>query len=240
MRKIQFLTLLIVSMFTVTACNAQETSICQGALITMNATGEIESIPDVAEVLLNVKSQANNEVSALQDLSKNIQKIITVLEDLKIKDEDIRTDSISIRPVFNQRDRQEIIAYAGASRVYFKTYDLEKITDLMNGVMAGSDNLFSNITYSSTDKESLEDQARTKAFQKAQHKAKLYADLSGNKLGSVCTITENNVQMMPRRMDLARQETMSLNSAPANISIPIKPGKITTTAQVTLVYQLEN
>jgi len=240
MKIIHVLTLILATFFLSNITHAQNAPYCQGPIITMNATGEIESIPDVAEVLLNVKSQAKDEVTALQDLSKNIQEIITVLEDLNIKDQDIRTDSISIRPVYNQRDRQEITTYAGASRVYFKTYDIKKITELMNSVMAGSDNLFSSITYSSTNKETLEDQARTKAFKKAHHKAKLYAYLSGNKLGSVCTITENNVQVMPRRFDMARQETMALSSAPANISIPIKPGKITTTAQVTLVYQLEN
>lgn len=239
MKLSQYLALILASVFTVTACQAQEMSICQGPVITMSAVGEIESIPDVAEVSLNVKSRAKDEMTALADLSKNIQKIIDVLEDLKIKDENMRTDSINVFPVYDQRNRGEIIAYEGTSRVYFKTYDLSKITELMSGVMAGSKNLFSNITYSADDKDSLEDRAREKAFKKAQHKAKLYADLAENKLGKICTITEGNVQVMPRRFDMARQETMAMAPAPKNMSIPIKPGMIKTTAQVTLVYQLE-
>ena len=240
MKIINILTISFASLIFVSACNSQEVKTCSGPLITMTATGEIESIPDVAEVSLNVKSRANDEMAALQNLSDNIQKIINVLEDLNIKDEDMRTDSINIFPVYDQRNRGEIVAYEGTSRVYFKTFDLVKITQLMSGVMAGSDNLFSNITYSSTDKERLEDQARKAAFKKAQHKALLYAELADNELGTICTITEGNVQVMPRRMDMARQETMALSSAPKNLSIAIKPGKITTTAQVTLVYQLEN
>ena len=73
-----------------------------------------------------------------------------MLEALEIKDESMRTDGISIRPVYDQRNRQEIIAYAGATQTHFKTFDLGKITDLMSGGMAGSDNLFANITYAST------------------------------------------------------------------------------------------
>ncbi|MBT5073115.1 MAG: SIMPL domain-containing protein [Kordiimonadaceae bacterium] len=240
MKILTSLAVLISSIFLINASHAQEGAFCQGPVITMSAIGEIESLPDVAEVSLNVKSQAKDETSALIDLSANIEKIINVLEDLKIKDEDMRTDSISIRPVYDQRNRQEIIAYAGATSVHFKTFDLNKITDLMSGVMAGSDNLFSNITCSSTDKENLEDQARKAAFKKALHKANLYAELAGENLGNICTITEGQVQMMPRRIDMMRQETMAMRSAPVDISIPIKPGKITTTAQVTLVYQLEN
>lgn len=241
MKIINVLTISFASLLFVSACNSQEIKTCSGPIITMTATGEVESIPDTAEVSLNVKSRAKDELAALQGLSENIQKIITVLEDLNIQDEDIRTDSISVFPVYDQRNRQEILAYEGTSRVHFKTYDLGKITELMSGVMAGSDNLFSNITYSSTDIEGLEDQAREVAFKKAQHKALLYAELADNELGTICTITEGRVQVMTRRFDMARQEdTMAMSAAPKNLSIPIKPGKITTTAQVTLVYELEN
>lgn len=240
MKTFQILIIAIASLAVSNIASAQQANICKGALITMSANGEIESIPDVAEVSLNVKSRAKTETEALQGLSENIQRIIDVLEDLKIKDEDMRTDSINVFPVYNQRDRNIIIAYESTSRVHFKTYDLSKITELMSGVMAGSDNLFSNITYTSTDKENLEDQARQAAFKKAQHKAKLYAELAGNKLGNICTITEGHVQVMPRRMDMMRQESMAAAPAPMNLSIPIKPGKIKTTANVTLVYQLDN
>ena len=242
MKIINILTVSFASLLFVSACNAQDSKSCTGPLITMTATGEIESIPDTAEVALNVKSRAKDELAALSGLSENIQKIITVLEDLNIQDEDIRTDSISVFPVYDQRNRQEILAYEGTSRVHFKTYDLGKITELMSGVMAGSDNLFSNITYSSTDIEGLEDQARTAAFNKAQHKAKLYSELADNELGTICTITEGHVQVMPNRMDMMRQERIQVSAAPMqkNLSFPIKPGKIKTTAQVTLVYELEN
>ena len=240
MKKTTFLTMFLASVFAISACQAQEVGICNGSTVTMTATGEIESIPDVAEVSLNVKSRGNNENIALQNLSANIEKIIGVLEDLDIKDEDISTDSINVFPVYDQRNRSEVVAYEGTSRVNFKTFDLTQITELMTGVMAGSDNLFSNITYSSTDKDALEDRARTSAFNKAFHKAELYAELSGNTLGQICTITESNVQVMPRRMDMMRQESIAMAAAPMDISIPIKPGKITTTAQVTLVYSLED
>lgn len=240
MKNAKFFTLFLVGIFTISACQAQEIPSCKGPIITMTATGEIESIPDVAEVSLNVKNRAKDEAGALQGLSQNIDKIIAVLDDLNIKDEDIRTDSISVFPVYDQRNRQEILAYESTSRVHFKTYNLDKITELMSGVMAGSDNLFSNITYSSTEIEKLEDQAREAAFKKAHHKAELYTELADNKLGQICTITEGHVQVMSRRVDMMRQETMAMSSAPKNVSIAIKPGMITTTAQVTLVYQLEN
>lgn len=240
MKIIWVLALLVTGLFFVNYSRAEDENICQGPLITMSAVGEIESIPDVAEISLNVKSQAKDETSALRDLAANIEKIINVLEDLKIKDEDIRTDSISIRPVYDPRNRQEIIAYAGKTNIHFKTFDLTKITDLMSGVMAGNDNLFSNISYSSTNKDNLEDMARSAAFKKAQHKSELYAELSGNQLGRICTINEGNVQLIPRSISMRRQETLAFSSPPTDISIAIKPGKIKTTAQVTLVYQLDN
>ncbi len=243
MIKLSLFALPFTALFFVQNVDAQTLKQCQGPLISMEANGEIESLPDIAEVLLNVKSQNKTEGEALQELSKNLQKIIDVLDDLKIKNENIRTDSINITPVYDPRNRQEIIGYSATSRVYFKTFDLGKISDLMNGVMAGSDNLFSNITYSSSEADHLEDQARIAAFNKAQHKAKLYAELSGNKLGTICTISENNVFTTINQFGINKRSDMAMTSeamSVGNLNIPIKPGKMKTSAHVSLVYQLEN
>jgi uncharacterized protein len=241
MRILNLLALGTLAISVSTTAMAQNIATCEGPLITMEGNGEIESMPDIAEVMLNVKSQNKTEGLALQDLSDNLQKIINVLEELNIKDEHIRTESININPVYNQRNRQEIIGYSGTSRIYFKTLDLKKISNLMNGVMAGSDNLFSNITYSSSENQSLEDQARTKAFKKARHKANLYAELSGNKLGQICTISENRIFTNIEQYGINRRSEamMSSDAGMAKANIPIKPGMMKTTAQVSVVYQLE-
>ncbi len=243
MNQTKFLTIFLASMFTISACQAQEITQCQGPTITMTSTGVVESVPDIAEVMLNVKSEQNTEVEALAGLSDNLQKVVGVLEDLDIEDRDIRTEAININPIYDPRNRQEIIAYRATSRVYFKTFDLENITELMNGVMAGSENLFSSINYSSSKKAELEDQAREIAFKKAFHKATLYADLSQNSLGNVCTITEAQVinRIQPYSVNLRTEAAAAIDSSQAgNLNIPIKPGMITTTAQVTLVYSLED
>ena len=145
MKILKVISLSAASMFLVGACNAQEVAYCTGPTITMSANGEVESIPDIAEVSLNVKSRGKDEMTALQGLSENIQKIVGVLTNMNVKDEDMRTDSIRVFPVYDQRNRQEILAYEASSQVHYKTYELDKITDLMSGVMEGSKNLFSNI-----------------------------------------------------------------------------------------------
>lgn len=245
MLKTSLIALPLAALLLIQPTMAQQTAQCEGPLISMEGSGEVESIPDIAEVMLNVKSESKSEGEALKDLSENLQKIIGVLEGLKIKDEHIRTESININPIYDQRNRQEIVGYRGTSRIYFKTFDLTKISDLINGVMAGSDNLFSNISYSSSENETLEDQAREKAFKKAHHKAKLYAELSGNKLGQVCTISENRIFTNIEQFGINRRsdQMMAMEAAPAkmgNLNIPIKPGMMKTNAQVSVVYQLEN
>ena len=87
MNRTKFLSTLLFSVFIVSACQADETAMCQGPLITMSATSEIESLPDVAEVSLNVKSRAKDETTALKNLSRNIEKIIDVLENIEDQSE---------------------------------------------------------------------------------------------------------------------------------------------------------
>ena len=95
MIKLSLFALPFTALFFVQNVDAQTLKQCQGPLISMEANGEIESLPDIAEVLLNVKSQNKTEGEALQELSKNLQKIIDVLDDLKIKNENIVKAQIS-------------------------------------------------------------------------------------------------------------------------------------------------
>lgn len=242
MKSIQTIAILATGLLLAMPSYAQEETYCKGPVITMNATGEIESIPDIAEISLNVKSRNKDEASALQDLAKNMQKVVNALDKLKVKEEDIRTDSVNIFPIYEERTRQEITGYEGTSTIYFKTRNLKNITELLSGVMEGSSNMFSDISYSSSDKDNFENEARKDAFKRAYDKAKLYAELSGNKLGQVCTISEGNINtFIPSFRNNMREDSMMMASAPkANYSIPIKPGKIKTTAYVSVVYQLQN
>ena len=242
MKIINICALSLACLFLTTLSHAQGTPACNSPFIVMDGIGEIESIPDIAEISLNIKSSSKTESEALEGLAKNMQRVIDVLKKLKIKDEDIRKDSVNIYPEYDDRNNREIIAYNGTSGIHFKTRDLKNITELLSNVMKGSANMFSNINYSSSKEDDLNDEARKAAFKKAYDKAKLYAELSGNKLGQICTISEGSIHAyIPSfRNNMNEDSMMMAGSAPkANYSIPIKPGMIKTTANVTLTYGLE-
>ena len=85
----------------------------------------------------------------------------------------------------------------------------------------------------------------SKAFKKAHHKAQLYAELSGNKLGQICTISENRIytNIEPFAINRRADQVMAMEAAPVmkgGLNIPVKPGMMKTNAHVSVVYQLEN
>lgn len=248
-----FLPLLATSIMLTEVSYAQLASYCTGPVIIMEAEGEVESIPDMAEITITVKTENKDANIALQDLANSIQNVIDVLDNLNIKDKDVRTDTVNIFPVYEgrmyaARADQEITGYAGTSFIYFKTQDVDDLTSLMDNVMNESKNLFSNIQYSSSEQDNLESKAREIAYNKAFTKAKQYAEISGNKLGDICTITEGDIkdvtdfynsvafaQAMRGRMP--NIQSVSQEEIPR---IPIKPGTIKITSKVSVIYQLEN
>lgn len=258
MKMTKYLTLFISSLFLTNIAHAQQSTYCSGPVMIMDSFGEVETVPDIAEIVLNVKSQNETEPLTLENLSKNMQRIIDVLHEINIEDKNITTRSINLNPVRDPQNRQSIIAYAGSSEIYFKTYQLDNITELMGKVMEGSNSLFSRISYSTTKENELKNEARAKAFENVSNKSKLYAQISGKELGDICTLTEGNINVVSNQYranisttNIVSEIMDSLNSsgftdASANVerlipeTIPIQPGQIKISAHVSIVYQLKN
>lgn len=250
MNKTSITTLLFSVIFFTNSSYAQLASYCEGPVIIMEAEGEVESVPDVAEVTLHVKNENEDATIALQGLAQNIETVISILKKLKITDQDIRTDTVNINAnyggtPYRMNNEQEVTGYTGTSFIYFKTNDIKNLSELVNNVMQGSENLFSNINYSSSKEDELLIQARELAYNKAYTKAKHYADLTGNKLGKICTVTEGDIEDITDiygQMAVARSMGYAAmaQSVSAIPNIPIKPGSIKTISKVSIVYQLEN
>ena len=244
----------VISLLFTNFSHAQISSYCTGPVIIMEAEGEVESIPDTAEVTIDITSENETASIALQDLANNIDSVVNILKREGINDQDIRTDTVNIYPTYSNghmypmEEDSTIVSYNSTSFIYFKTTDIENIKELLNQVMKESDNLFSNIEYSSSNEEELMIKAREIAYKKAHSKAKHYAELSGNKLGSICTITEGDIEDVTdiygqiaaaRSFGVMRQ--VSLSSPEADIpNIQIKPGTVQTKTKVSVIYQLEN
>ncbi|MCC3861342.1 SIMPL domain-containing protein [Pseudemcibacter aquimaris] len=246
---ISICTFIISYCFLASVSFAQLASYCQGPVIIMEGEGEVESIPDIAELRISIIANNENETIILNELAENTHKVINILKSINIDEADIQTGGLNISPMYGlepypRGNNSEITSFKGSSFVSFKTTNIENIEEIANKVMNGSQNLLSQINFSSSQKEVLLSKAREAAFLKAQNKAEQFTKLSGNRLGEICTITEGDIGKVTDPVNYAvnnyRMSGAAMLSQARIPNIPIKPGKIKTKSKVSIVYQLEN
>lgn len=234
---------------------AQNSTYCSGPVIIMEAEGVVESIPDIATFHINLSSQEKDKDEALLKLTENINSVLSVLSSLNIRDENIQSETIEISEIYEEDEDNDdvLVGYEGVARLNFKIIKFDNLSDIISEIITASGNLVNNISFSTSNEKELQNDARKIAFKNVVEKAKLYSELSGNKLGKACTITESKAETITEEYEIygatifnnrwntnTQDNTTSIVSSRMAPKIPVKPGKIETLASVTVVYQLEN
>lgn len=245
--------LLVSTIFFTNLTNAQNSTYCKGPVIIMEAEGIVESIPDIATFHINLSYQEKDKIETLSKLTDNIRSVLKVLAELEISDENIQTEAIELVDIYEEVDDDDVlIGYRGNAHLNFKIVNFDDLSNIVFEVMNASGNLVNSIYFSTTKEKELENAARKFAYENVVNKAKLYAELSGNQLGQACTITESDIDTISQEFEIygasnynnrwrtrSGEDTITVVASRIK-AIPIKPGKIETIANVTIVYQLEN
>jgi uncharacterized protein YggE len=102
--------------------------------------------------------------------------------------------------------------------------------------VAGNSTRLNSLNFSVEDTRSLEDRARNDAVRQAVSHAKSMAVAAGERLGPVCSLTDQS-QVVNLQEPFAASDHAAASSNSAS-QIPLAPGSQQETAQVTMVYSL--
>ncbi|HWB52758.1 MAG TPA: SIMPL domain-containing protein [Tepidisphaeraceae bacterium] len=211
-------------------------------IITVNGQGEIDVKPDQAVVRLGATAQEKDAADAQADVNKVIQKAINQIKSLGIKENEIRTDQISLRPVYSPEDNRgefprppvKIIGYQASNVLKITIDDLNQIGPVIDAGVAAGANDIQGVDFGLTDDTAATLNALTRATQQAAAKAHAIANALNVELGPVIEVSEGGVQrIMP--MSIGR----GMMAAAAAPSTPIEAGQIKINAQVTIAYRIQ-
>lgn len=168
---------------------------------TVAAEGEVVAIPDIAEFDYAVITEGGENLTSLKaDNVANSNRINSYLKENGIAEEDIKTINYNISPRYQhfpcpvgQRvcPPSEIVGYTITHSVRVKVRDLTKVGELLSGVVTAGANSTSGLIFSIDNLETIQNQARNIAIQKAKDKAKNIANSAGVRLGKIVSINEN-------------------------------------------------
>ena len=201
-------------------------------LITVTGEGEVEAVPDMAQLSLGVTHHAPDAADAMANVSAAVTRILARLEEEGIAARDIQTRSVSVRPVWSNDNRgdgpRQITGFVAANTVSVAVRDLDLLGGLLNAVIADGANNFNGLRFTLSDPRPAADAARRAAVADAAAKAALLAEAAGVTLGPVQSIEEQGGRVRPVMMEAARSSD----------AVPVAPGTLTLRAQVRAVYAI--
>jgi len=204
--------------------------------LSVSATAKSESVPDKAIVTVGVVSEGLTAQEVKDQSSSKINQVISFIKETGTDDRDIQTSQFHISPKYNYSNQQQtVVGYQANQTITVKvrkidqsSQQLEKIID---GAVTHGANQIQGIDFSFEDDESLVQNARKLAIDKAKSNALQISKDAGLKLVRIVNVitsaSGNPEPMYMSNMALAK------SAAPQ-----IELGSKEVMATVTVVFEI--
>ncbi|MEZ0471972.1 SIMPL domain-containing protein [Luteimonas salinilitoris] len=224
---------------TATAQTSQttRTAIADGTLLSVSAQAEASRVPDVATLSAGVVTQAADANAALRANAERMNALMAAIKAAGIAEKDVQTSGLNVHPQYRHSDNAApaITGYQASNTVSLKVRDIAALGDVLDALVASGANQVNGPSFEIDEPEAVYDEARQAALQKAQQRARIYAQSLGMRVRRIVSISEGGGFMPPPR-PMMRMETTAMDMA---ASSPVSPGQTTLTANLDVVFELE-
>jgi uncharacterized protein len=199
----------------------------------------VEAVPDYVTVQVGVANRAPSPSAALDQNSAIARKIIDFAKRFGIAEQDIRTDSINLTPVFktvrdaNGNTRQEPDGYSASNMVRVKLTDTSRLGTFMRDVLDQGATNINGVHFGLLNSEKVVDEAGKRAVADASRQAEALAEAAKVKLGRIEEIVH------PPRREAGPVGLPMAAAAPARAAVPIEVGTLTITSEVEITWRIE-
>lgn len=199
-------------------------------------TGEVQVAPDMATVTLGVEMQEMTAEDASDAASRRMKEILIVLARAGVAPEDVQTTGLSLDPVY-ERARSDVnraprlLGFTARNTLRVTVRDLDGLGELLDMVIQGGANNFRGLSFGLQDPAMAQDAARREAVTDALAKAAVLAEAAGVRAGPILSLSEGSGGGGYRPEYGARL-------AMADAAVPVAPGSLTVSAQVSVVFEI--
>ncbi|GHJ94715.1 hypothetical protein SNE510_42340 [Streptomyces sp. NE5-10] len=204
------------------------------ATVTVTGSGSATAAPDLAILSVGVEVTKPTAKEAMAAQNTAAEALLAVLRKEGVEDRDIRTDSLSLNPVYTQTTGGEskVTGYQASQTFSVKVRDIDRAGQVIGAVngATGDAGRVNGVVFDVADPKELRAKAREVAYKDAYDKASQHARLSGHRLGRLVSLSEG---------DSLRPGHGALPSMPADEpSVPLAPGEIEEQVTVSAVFEL--
>lgn len=252
--------LIILAVFFLVSINQKLNTATTTNTVSFSGQGKVFAKPDIATVEFGILTEAATSKEAQDANSKKSQKVTDFLKKQGLEDKDIKITYYNIYPkyssyqppvMYDQSQVQaypvypstplppvpiepKIVGYAVNQGFQVKVRDFDKLSGIVDGLVANGVNNINNLGFSIEDPEKVRSEARTLAIADAKKKADELKGKIGIRLGKVINFYEDIYGYGFDRGGFGGGiEALSAKGP----SLP--PGENEITVNVTLTYQIK-
>ena len=207
------------------------------AQISVTGSGIITTTPDMASMTLGVMQEAQTAAAALDAMSAAMDGVLAQLRGADIEAADIQTGALRLDPRYSdyvEGQARRVTGYAASTDVNVRVYELENLGRVLDMVVRDGANQMNGLRFDVADPAPFLKAVRQAAIADAQDKAQVYSQAAGVTLGPVMLISEDGNPGGP----VPIMAEMAFDSA--SRSVPISAGEMSISANITMVWALEN
>jgi uncharacterized protein len=207
--------------------------------LSVSGSGEAFLAPDIAYIYIGVHTENTTAAEAVAENTTQTEELIQAIRDFGIEEKDIRTTNFSIYPMdrFDPATGQPSgeKTYAVDNTVYVTVRDLATLGDLLDTAVQAGANTVNSVQFDVDDKDEALQQARAEAVKDAEAQAQALAQAAGLSLGEIQSISFFDAQPYP----IFEGKGGGGFASDAAAAVPIQPGQLTFTVNVTVTYALQ-
>jgi uncharacterized protein YggE len=211
--------------------------------VTVNGEAREEVRPDIALVTFEV---SDDRATAAEATSENARLVALVIDGLKVSGldaKDIATTGASLNPTFSeQRDpktnqfvRSVVSGYHARNEIRIRLREIDRAGAII-GATVQNGGLYQGLSYDLSDREARLDALRGKAAANAAHRAALYVEGVGLKVGPLRSLNAAGDHVGAEPM-MAPKVFAAMAGAQAP-TLQIEPGTIALSASVTATFDI--
>lgn len=211
--------------------------------ITVNSSEKVTVIPDIAEIVYSVRSEAKEPSDCQQQNAAAVSQVTALLTSLNVAETSIQTSDYYMNPVYDYSgSRSRVVGYEAVTSLTVSDLPVDGLTQILSQSVSTGVNTIQSITYKASKYDESYQAALATAVASARQKAQVLADAAGCQVGSVINIKETSGYSEARYNDsaLANQyrsaaKMMALEEDTAG---SIMPGEIQVEAGIVVEYAL--
>jgi uncharacterized protein YggE len=193
----------------------------------------------MAYINIGVHSEAATAAEAVASNNTQTQQVVDGIKKAGVDAKDIRTMNFSIYPntQYDPQTNQKLgTTYVVDNTVYVTVRKLDNLGTLLDAAVKSGANNVNSIQFDVADKNPAMKQARDQAIKDAKTQAQELATSAGVSLGSLQTISFANSTPIPLMESFGKGGG---GAVAADLSVPINPGTMTITVNVTMTYEIK-